>query len=338
MRRRDFLKMTGLAAAGATTIAAPVIVQPTDGPSQAGHQEILAAKTDHGTWTMHRHATAPTQFVEANGIRFAYRRFGQESGTPLLFMQHFRGGMDHWDPMVTDGFAETRPVILFDNAGVAASSGETPDSIDAMAQHAADFVRTLGIQRFDLLGFSIGGYIAQSFCIQHSEFVRRLILVGTGPRAGEPPTDPKYGKYAGTTDPKTGEAPLEAFQNLFFSPSDTSQAACNAFWTRRHTRTENVDPPSSSQTGAAQRAAITEWRQQRGERFAELKLIRQPTLVVNGHQDIMVPTVNSFTLSQHIPDAQLIIYPDSGHGSLFQFPELFVKHCRLFLDGTGVPS
>lgn len=338
MKRRDFLKATGLAVAGATTIVTPVIAQSSTGPSQAGHREIGAAKTNNGSRTMYGHATAPTRFVDANGIRFAYRRFGQESGTPLLFMQHFRGGMDHWDPMVTDGLAETRPVILFDNAGVAASSGETPDRIDAMAQHAADFVRALEVQRFDLLGFSIGGYIAESFSIQYGEFVRRLILVGTGPRAGEPPTDPKYAKYGGTTDPKTGEAPLEAFQNLFFSPSDTSQAACSAFWTRRHTRTEDVDPPSSPQTAAAQRAAITEWRQQRGERFAELKLIRQPTLVVNGNQDIMVPTVNSFTLSQHIPDAQLILYPDSGHGSLFQFPELFVKHCRLFLDGAGVPT
>ena len=338
MRRRDLLKMTGMAAAGATTIVAPVFAQRTDGPSQVGHQEIVAAKADNGTKTMHRHVTAPTQFVEANGIRFAYRRFGQETGTPLLFMQHFRGGMDHWDPTVTDGFAETRPVILFDNAGVAGSSGETPDTIDAMAQRAADFVRALGIQKFDLLGFSIGGYIAQSFCIQYSDLVRRLILVGTGPRAGEPPTDPRYAKYAGTTDAKTGEAPLEAFQNLFFAASDTSQAACSAFWTRRHLRTENADPASSPQTGAAQRAAITEWRQPRGERFSELKRIRQPTLVVNGHNDIMVPTVNSFTLSQHIPNAQLIIYPDSGHGSLFQFPELFVKHCRLFLDGASAPT
>ena len=327
--------MTGLAAASATTIADPVIGQSTGGAVQVAHAD---PKADNGTRTMHRHATAPTMFVEASGVRFAYRRFGKESGTPLLFMQHFRGGMDHWDPTVTDGFAETRPVILFDNAGVAASSGETPDRIDTMAQHAADFVRALGVQRFDLLGFSIGGYIAQTFCLRHTELVRRLILVGTGPRAGEPPTDPKYGQYAGTTDPKTGEAPLEAFQNLFFSPSDASQAACRAFWARRHMRAENVDPPSSPQTAAAQRAAITEWRQQRGERFAELKLIRQPTLVVNGHHDIMVPTVNSFTLSQHIPNCQLIIYPGSGHGSLFQFPELFVTNCRLFLDGIGMPT
>ena len=248
-------------------------------------------------------------------------------------MQHFRGGMDHWDPAVTDGFAKNRPVILFDNAGVASSSGETPDTIDAMAEHAADFVRALGLSQIDLLGFSIGGYIAQTLTIRHPELIRRLILVGTGPRAGEPPQDPKYAEYGGLTDPKTGQAPLEAFLYLFFRPSETSQFAGKAFWARRHARKEDVDVPTSPQTMAAQRAAITEWRQTRGERFAELKGITQPTLVMNGHNDIMVPTINSFTLSQKIPDAQLIVYPDAGHGSLFQFPELFVTHGRIFLDG-----
>jgi pimeloyl-ACP methyl ester carboxylesterase len=184
-------------------------------------------KTGRSNMT-YRHVTAPTQFVEANGIRFAYRRFGHESGTPLLFMQHFRGGMDHWDPAVTDGFAKNRPVILFDNAGVASSSGATPDTIDAMAEHAADFIRVLGLSQIDLLGFSIGGYIAQTLTMRHPELIRRLILAGPGPRAGEPPQDPKYAEYGGLTDPKTGQAPLEAFLYLFFRPSETSQFAGKA--------------------------------------------------------------------------------------------------------------
>ena len=137
------------------------------------------------------HQTAPTQFVEANGIRFAYRRFGKPGGMPLVFMQHFRGGMDHWDPAVTDGFAEHRPVIRFDNAGVAASIGETPDTINAMADQAADFIGALGLAQVDLLGFSIGGYIAQTLALRRPELIRRLILAGTGPRAGEPPEDPE---------------------------------------------------------------------------------------------------------------------------------------------------
>ncbi|MHC8381082.1 alpha/beta fold hydrolase [Pseudomonas sp. LB3P14] len=282
--------------------------------------------------TQYSHQTVLTQFVEANSIRFAYRRFGTDGGVPLVFLQHFRGGMDHWDPMVTDGFAEHRPVILFDNAGVAASTGETPDTIDAMADHAADFIDALGLAQIDLPGFSIGGYIAQTLALRRPQLIRRLILAGTGPRSGEPSQDSKYGEYGALTDPKTGAVPIEAFLYLFFRPSETSQAGARAFWVRRHVRKEDVDPPTSAQTMAAQRAALTEWGQPRGERFAELKSIKQPTLVVNGDNDIMVPTINSFTLSQNIPDAQLIIYPDAGHGALFQVPELFVAHAEMFLD------
>ena len=275
----------------------------------------------------HTHVTAPTQFVEANGIRFAYRRFGKDAGVPLLFMQHFRGGMDHWDPTVTDGFAKGRPVILFNNAGVASSSSETPNTIDAMGEYAADFVSALGLSQVDLLGFSIGGYVAQVFTLRHPRLVRRLMLVGTGPRAGEPTQDAKVMQHA--TTPESG---LEGFLYLFFAPSASSQAAGRAFWERRHLRKNDVDPPSSPQTMAAQIAAFTEWRQVRGERFAELKSIAQPTLVVNGSKDVMIPTINSFTLSQHIPNAQLIIYPDSGHASHFQYPDLFLLHARTFLD------
>src|SRR3984893_12194462 len=155
--------------------------------------------------TQHSHQTAPTQFVEANGIRVAYRGFGRPGGGPLVFMQHFRGGMDHWDTAVTDGFAEHRRVILFDNAGVAASTGATRDTIDAMADHAADFIGALGLAQVDLLGFSIGGYIAQTLALRRPELIRRLILAGTGPRAGEPPEDPKYGEYAALTDSETGK-------------------------------------------------------------------------------------------------------------------------------------
>ena len=197
-----------------------------------------------------------------------------------------------------------------------------------MADHAAEFITELRLSRVDILGFSIGGYIAQALALRHPAMIRRLVLVGTGPRGGEPSQDPKVGEYA------TGEPGLEAFLYLFFSPSETSQAAGRAFWDRRHLRMDDVDPPSSPQTMKAQRAAITAWREVRGERYSELKNIEQPTLVVNGSHDIMVPTINAFTLSQGIPRAQLIVYPDSGHGSLFQFPLLFVAHGNMFLDGS----
>jgi pimeloyl-ACP methyl ester carboxylesterase len=274
------------------------------------------------------HVTAPTRFVEANGVRYAYRRFGQKDGVPVVFLQHFRGNLDNWDPLVTDGLAEGRPVILLNNAGVASSSGETPTTIDALSDDVAAFVEALKLTQVDVLGFSIGGYIAQSFVLRHPRLVRRLVLVGTGPRNGDPTKNPLVAKVAGNEVPT-----LEDFLFLFFSPSAEGQAAGRAFWERRHQR-KDADPPSSVQVMHAQRAALAEWRQPRGERYADLKTIKQPTLVVNGNDDIMVPTVNSISLSQHIPNAQLIIYPNSGHGSLFQYPELFVEHTRLFLNAS----
>ena len=210
----------------------------------------------------HTHVTASTQFVETKGVRFAYRRFGKETGVPLLFTQHFRGGMDHWDPAVTDGLARDRPVILFDNAGVAGSSGETPDTIEAMGEFAAAFVGALGIRQLDFLGFSMGGYVAQAFALRHSELVRRIMLVGTGPRGGEPTQDPGVAQRS-----RGADITLDDFLYLFFSSSASGQAAGRAFWDRRHLRKNNVDSPSSAQTMAAQIAAGTEWRQVRRERI-----------------------------------------------------------------------
>jgi pimeloyl-ACP methyl ester carboxylesterase len=169
--------------------------------------------------------------------------------------------------------------------------------------------------------------VAQAFTLRHPKLVRRLMLVGTGPRGGEPTQDPGVAQHS------RGESTREDFLYLFFAPSVSSQAAGRAFWDRRHRRTDDVDPPSSAQTMKAQLAAYADWLEVRRERFAELKSITQPTLVVNGSHDVMIPTINSFTLSQHIPDAQLIIYPDSGHASHFQYPGLFLAHARMFLDG-----
>jgi pimeloyl-ACP methyl ester carboxylesterase len=277
------------------------------------------------------HLTAPTQFVTSNGIRYAYRRFGVETGTPLIFLQHFRGGMDHWDPAVTDGLAANRPVILFNNTGVASSSGETPNRVEAQADDASTFVGALGLTQVDVLGFSIGGYVAQALTRRHPALVRRLVLVGTKPRAGN---DTDRHPDVNTVGSRHDIPTLEDFQFLFFAQSPSSQAASESFWERRHRRTTDVDPPTSKQTMRAQVAAIVDWKQPFGEPFADLATITQPTLVVNGNHDVMVPTVNSYLLAQHIPNAELIIYPDSGHGSLFQYPGLFVAHVTRFLDSS----
>jgi pimeloyl-ACP methyl ester carboxylesterase len=276
------------------------------------------------------HNTAVTQFVEANGVSYAYRRFGSGSGLPLLCLQHFRGGLDNWDPLVTDGLATGRDVILFNNAGVASSGGEPADTIDGMAQHVLAFVVALGLKQFDLFGFSMGGFVAQQVILSRPDLVRRLILAGTGPEGGE--------NMIGYPDQVTlhaiREVPVEEdFLYLFFYPSEASQAAGHSFWARRNERLDQ-DTPSSLAAMKAMAHAIGHWGTVPiGERYAKLRDIKQPVLVVNGKTDLMVPTVNSFILQQQLPNAELIIFPDSGHGSIFQFPETFVQRATVFLDG-----
>jgi pimeloyl-ACP methyl ester carboxylesterase len=277
--------------------------------------------------TTHTHIDAPTRFVAAGGVRYAYRRFGSDAGVPLIFLQHFRGGMDHWDPLLTDGLGHGRPVILFDNAGVAATDGDTPDTFEEMADRVAIFAKALDLPTVDVLGFSIGGFVAQALTMSHPQLVRRLVLVGTGPRAGVAGVDARVGPAATRPVPV-----LEDVLTLFFSPSSGSREAGRAFWERRHRRTRDVDPPTSEQTMLAQLRALEDWARPKGDHVAALRKITQPTLVVNGNDDIMVPTINSYQLSQAIPDAQLIVYPDSGHGSQYQYPSRFLAHTTEFLD------
>jgi pimeloyl-ACP methyl ester carboxylesterase len=279
--------------------------------------------------TTNTHNTAQTRSIEANGINYAYRQFGAYTGIPLIFLQHFRGGLDNWDPKVTDGLAIDRPVILFNNAGIASSGGQPADSVPGMARHLAVFIKAIGLRRIDLLGFSLGGFVAQQLALDNPELIRRVILAGTGPQGGEgmDTFKPKVAEHA------TQETPtIESFLYLFFSQSEKSQAAGRAFWDRRHARADQ-DVPSSMAAMGAQAKAIASWGMvPETNRYGQLKNIKHPVLIVNGHDDIMVPTVNSFILQQHIPNATLIIYPDSGHGAIFQYPELFVSHARLFLE------
>src|SRR6202011_3350640 len=184
--------------------------------SQHGRQDGGKMTTEPAGPPRHSHVTAPTRFVTANGIRYAYRRFGAETGTPVVFLQHFRGGMDHWDPAVTDGLAANRPVILFDNVGVASSGGQTPNTVEAQADDAAAFLRALTLSRVDILGFSVSGYVAQALTVRHPELVRRLVLVGTKPRAGDD-TDRHPDVNSVATRHEVPD--LEDFQFLFFAPS-----------------------------------------------------------------------------------------------------------------------
>ena len=273
--------------------------------------------------TQHSHQTAPTQFVEANGIRFAYRRFGNAAGVPLVFNQHFTGTMDHWDPAVTDGFAKDREVILFNNAGVSSSSGEVPNTIEKMGDNAVAFIKALGLTKGDVLGFSIGGFVAQEIAFQAPDLVRRLVLVGTGPRAGEGMatlTPEAQGIFGATYD-----EPDHLWLHVHFTNSEESQAAGREFLKRFRRRAENRDPEVNEKVVPAQIEAIGEWGAPRDKPFEYLKSIRQPTLVVNGGKDVIIYSVNSFILQQHLSDAQLILFPDANHGSQYQYPNRFVQ-------------
>lgn len=274
------------------------------------------------------HNSAPTQFIDADGVRYAYRRFGTASGTPVLFLAHFRAGLDNWDPAVVDGIAQHHPVILFNNAGVASSGGKPADTVAGMAQHVITFLLALGLDKVDILGFSLGGFVAQQVATDRPGMVRRLILAGTGPQGGEGMAEyiPEVTRHA------TQEVPTEDnFLYLFFEPTASSQAAGRAFWERRHQR-QDADTPSSMAAMATQAAAIGAWGAvPAANRYAQLKAITQPVLIANGHNDVMVPSINSFIMQQTIPNATLILYPDSGHGAIFQHHAEFVAHANLFL-------
>jgi pimeloyl-ACP methyl ester carboxylesterase len=282
--------------------------------------------------------TAPTQLLRAGNETYAYRRFGHGSARPLLCLQHFTGTLDNWDAAVTDPLASNREVILFDNAGVGRSTGTVPTTIAGMAAHAFAFLDGLGLSTCDVLGFSLGGMVAQQMALERPSIFRRMILVGTAPRGGDDIMHLEKPSLATfLADPKLQGAAV--LQKIFFAPTQSSQAAGEAFLARLAERKDDRDPPSGPAVAGAQMAAFREWEQPADGRFADLEGIRQPTLVVNGIHDQMIPVANSYRLGEHLPNAVLLTYPDSGHGSLFQFHESFTRHAAAFLasDSPSAP-
>lgn len=272
--------------------------------------------------------STPNLTVEANGARYAYRRYGKAGTVPVVFFQHFRGNLDGWDPALLDDIAAEREVILFDASGVGLSTGNIPATFREFGRDALAFIDALGLTEVDLFGFSIGGFVAQEVALQRPHLVRRIILAGTGPQGGRGMHGwiPEARAHAMKDVQDAGD-----ILYLFFNPSAESQAKGAEFVARIFTRTEGRDASPTLAVRDAQDAAIIEWGVEDFSKLARLASIQAPVLVANGDNDIMVPTVNSYLLAGHLPNAKLSIYPNANHGFLFQHPHEFAAEVTAFL-------
>jgi pimeloyl-ACP methyl ester carboxylesterase len=275
--------------------------------------------------------TAANQSIQVDGDSLSYRRFGNEQtgAPPLIFLQHFRGNLDSWDPALVDRLAQDREVILLDNRGVAGSTGLVPDNVHDMARDALAFIDALGLEEVDVLGFSLGGYVAQELTLLRPRLVRRLVLAGTAPQGG-----PDLHRWSDTVFAlATADQPTaEDLLSLFFSPSEESRAKGAQYLQRAYQRQEDRDAPTDLETRDAQLAAITAWGIPDTSRLNRLAGITQPTLVANGDDDRMMHTTNSHLLAEQLPNAELRIYPDANHGFLDQYPEQFADDIVEFLN------
>lgn len=310
MERKEFLKIGSIAAAGLTILPKTQLLGATT-------SDVVSART------------VPTSFVEAGGIKFAYRRFGRKNGLPLVCTNFLTGTMDNWDPIVIDNIAKEREVIVFDNTGVASSTGTTPDTVEQMAKDAYTFINALGLKKIDLLGFSIGGMVAQSLTCQQPQLIRRLILIGTGPSGGEGMED--YTSQVWDILKKKYPHADELLLDAFFTPTKNSKAAGAEYLKRIRARVDK-EPALTVKVAPAQLAAIFGWGKRHENNFGYLKTIKHPTLIVHGDADIFCPVINSVLIKEHLENAQLVVYPDASHGPHNQYPEDFAKKANNFLN------
>jgi pimeloyl-ACP methyl ester carboxylesterase len=268
-----------------------------------------------------------TQTITAGDVTFAYRELGkQNGGTPVVFLVHLAAVMDNWDPRIVDGIAAKHHVIAFDNRGVGASTGSPSNSMEQMADDAITFIKAKGLKQVDLLGFSMGGMVAQEIVLKEPQLVRKMIVAGTGPAGGEGISSVAWVTYYDMLRGfLTGQ---DAKQYLFFTRTPGGIEAGKAFLERLEERTDNRDTEISVSAFMAQLQALRTWGQKEPE---DLSVVKQPVLVVNGDADRMVPTVNTHDLARRLPNSTLIVYPDAGHGGIFQYHTTFVPSALEFL-------
>jgi pimeloyl-ACP methyl ester carboxylesterase len=272
------------------------------------------------------YAKAPARTVTAGGVTYAYRELGPKGGIPVVFFVHLAATLDNWDPRIVDPIAKGRHVIAFDNRGVGASTGRVPDSVEAMADDAYAFVTALGYDKIDVFSFSLGGMVAQALVVKQPELVRKLVLTGTGPKGGK-----DMDKVARTTYWDILRATLtrsDPKEFLFFNRDAAGKPAARAFVGRLKERTADRDAKIKVKAFQTQLNAIKKWGRSAPD---DLSAITQPTLIANGDNDRMVPSNLSEDLHRRIKDSELIIYPDSGHGGIFQYHEQFAPVAVQFL-------
>lgn len=290
----------------------------------ASHVRAASAHLGGASYT-----NAPTKSVDVGGTRFVYRELGIDSGVPVIFLNHLAANLDNWDPRVVDGIAAKRRVITFDNRGVGASEGKTPDTIEAMARDAIAFIGALDLHQVDLLGFSMGGMISQVIAQQEPALVRKIILAGTGPAGGEGIVNVTKLSYLDTLHAyATFKDPKEL---LFFTRTAHGKSQGKAFIKRLKERSDDRDKAVTIKSFRTQLKAIHAWGL---EKPADLSLIQHPVLVANGEADRMVPSSNSYDLARRLPNATLRIYSDAGHGGIFQAHARFVPEALEFLEST----
>lgn len=268
----------------------------------------------------------PTRRIDVGGVPFAYRELGPDSGVPVVFLHHLMAVLDDWDPRVIDGIAAQHRVIAFDNRGVGASGGSVPATIEEMGRDAIAFIRALGYQKVDLLGFSLGGGVAQMVALQAPDLVRRMVLAGTGPKGGGGIEE--INKVAALAYLKSALTWSDARNFLFFPRTPEGKRAARDYFAALKERTKDRDQPISLQARRAQLAAIKAAGLSEPD---DLSLITQPVLVANGDHDLMVASSLSADMARRLPNAKLTIYPDSGHGGVFQHHQAFVREVLYFL-------
>lgn len=272
------------------------------------------------------HRNAKTKFVKVKGNDFAYRTWGKEDGIPLVLLPGLGGSMDDWDPSVTDGLAQKYKIIIFDNQGVAASQGTTPNTVQAMADDAIDFIKALNLTKVNIMGFSMGGFVAQRVVLTQPTLINKVILTGTGPK-GAIGLSNLPNIIAGTA----GLSAEESFLKFGFTQSAASIAAGKASYARIQLRTTDRDLPLSDATSNSQFTAVLSWAQPDANSLEDIKMIKNPVLIVHGENDLPVSVQNAQNMKQNLEHGELLVFPDSGHASFFQNHDAFVAKAVAFL-------